>query len=135
MTHNKAQAVKTRNKKNKAESIKKEYTGNWSSENQDSSQTTGIDRNNAVPAKKIHGFRTDEKNFHLLVDGVPYVIRSIPVLFNDELRFRIIINEAAEHLFTWDPQIGMLRAIDDDASVLPDGLELALSEKLQSQLK
>jgi hypothetical protein len=29
----------------------------------------------------------------------------------------------------------MLRAIDDDASLLPDGLEVALSEKLQSQLK
>jgi hypothetical protein len=76
-----------------------------------------------------------EKNFNLLVDGVPYTVRSIPFLFNNEFRFRVILNGTSEHVFTWDSEIGMLRAINDDSSVLPAGLEEALSEKLQSQLK
>jgi hypothetical protein len=93
------------------------------------------DRNSAIAAKKSSSIRIDERNFNLVIDGVPYLIRSIPIVFNDELRFRVIINGDTEHLFTWDSQVRMLRAIDDDASVLPDGLEVALSEKLQSQLK
>ena len=93
------------------------------------------DRNSVIAAKKSSSIRIDERNFNLVIDGVPYLIRSIPIVFNDELRFRIIINGDTEHLFTWDSQVRMLRAIDDDASLLPDRLEVALSEKLQSQLK
>jgi hypothetical protein len=76
------------------------------------------------------------RNFDLVVDGVPYAIRSIPFSFNNELRFRIVLNGATEHIFTWDPQISiMVRPINDDSSVLPVGLEEALSEKLQCLLK
>jgi hypothetical protein len=75
------------------------------------------------------------KNFDLVVDGVPYTVKSIPFSYNDELRFRIILNGNTEHVLTWDPQIGLLRAINDDSSVLPVGLEEALSEKLRGQLK
>ena len=130
MAHNRLQNRKKRTKRNNADIIKKDSIDGWPSGKQDQAQSSA-----AISTKKLHGFRSEEKNFDLLVDRVPYVIRSIPVLFNDELRFRIIINGYTEHLFTWDSQIGMLRAIDDDASVLPDGLELALNEKLQSQLK
>jgi len=93
------------------------------------------DANSNVFTKRSPGIRTDERNFNLLVDGVPYLIKSIPVPFNDELRFRIIINDDAEHLFTWDSQIKMLRAIDEDAFKLPDRLEEAISQKLQNLLK
>jgi hypothetical protein len=36
-------------------------------------------------------------------------------------------------VFTWDSSLGQLRAIDDDASTLPDNVEEAISEKLQSK--
>jgi hypothetical protein len=62
-------------------------------------------------------------------------VRSIPFLFNEELRFRIIINDKTEHVFTWDSEIKMLRAIDDDAARIPDRLEIAISEKLQAVSK
>ena len=122
MTHNKIQGTESHNKRK-------------SSEVYNATQTKGTDRGGAVSTKKLHGLRTEEKNFHLVVDRVPYFIRSIPVLFNDELRFRVIINGNTEHLFTWDSQIKMLRAIDDDSFDLPDRLEEAISQKLQSQLK
>ena len=109
--------------KNKAQTINKDQPGEWHSEKQDKAQAAH--RNNSGP----------ERNFGLLVDGVPYTVRSIPFLFNNELRFRIILNGASEHVFTWDSEIGMLRAINDDSSVLPAGLEEALSEKLQGHLK
>ncbi|HKC34848.1 MAG TPA: hypothetical protein VKB95_02265 [Chitinophagaceae bacterium] len=98
-------------------------------------QTINKDHAGGSAVKKSPIFRIDERNFGLVVDGVPYTVKSIPFSFNDELRFRIILNGASEHVFTWDSEIGMLRAIDDDSSVLPAGLEEALSEKLQSQLK
>jgi len=110
--------------KNNAQTINKGQKVEWPPfEKQIKSQTTH--RNNSSP----------ERNFDLLVDGVPYAVRSIPFLFNNELRFRIILNGASEHVFTRDSEIGMLRAINDDSSVLPAGLEEALSEKLQGQLK
>lgn len=85
--------------------------------------------------KRLHSFRTEERNFNLIIDGVPYFVRSIPFSYNDELRFRVIINNDTEHVFTWDSQVRMLRAIDDDASMIPGQLEEAISEKLQGQLK
>ena len=120
-------------KKNKAQTINKQQTGGWPSITEDKTQDSDYQSNNDI--KKIPGFRTNERNFDLLVDGVPYTVKSLPFLFNDELRFRIIINGASEHVFTWDSEIAMIRAINDDSSVLPAGLEEALSEKLQSQLK
>ena len=119
--------------KNNAEGINKGQPGTWLSEKED--KIIDPDRNNNGPGKKTGRSRHDERNFNLLVDGIPYTVKSIPFLFNDELRFRIILNESSEHVFTRDSQIGMLRAINDDSSVLPAGLEEALSEKLQSQLK
>ena len=119
--------------KNEAEAINKNQPGNWSSEKQD--RITQPDRNVGSAEKKHGRFRHGERNFGLVVDGVPYTVKSIPFLFNEELRFRIILNGASEHVFTWDSQIVMLRAINDDSSVLPAGLEEALSEKLHSQLK
>lgn len=116
-----------------AQTINKNQTGNWPSEKQDKIKQP--DRNNGGAEKKDNRFRHQERNFDLLVDGVPYTVKSIPFLFNEELRFRIILNGTSEHVFTRDSQIGMLRAINDDSSVLPAGLEEALSDKLQSQLK
>ena len=118
--------------KNHAHTINKNQSGDLSSEKRDKIQQP--DRN--YGSEKKHGrFRHHDRNFGLVVDGVPYTVKSIPFSFNEELRFRIILNGNSEHVFTWDSQICMLRAINDDSSVLPAGLEEALSEKLQSQLK
>ena len=117
--------------KNKTQTVKKHHVGDWPSQKPDGLTDAAL-INSSV--KKMSRFRNG-RNFDLVVDGVPYSIRSIPFLFNDESRFRIILNGSSEHVFTWDSQINMLRAINDDSSVLPAGLEEALSEKLQHQLK
>ena len=118
--------------KNKTQTTNNHHAGNWPAENPAAITDTDVSNNNSE--KKNSRFR-NERNFDLVVDRVPYTIKSIPFLFNDESRFRIILNGASEHVFTWDSQINMLRAINDDSSVLPAGLEEALSEKLQHQLK
>jgi len=71
-----------------------------------------------------------EATFDLVVDKVPYLIRVTPFLFNDEKRFRISVNGDNGHVFAWDPEIVGLHALDDEASVLPDSLEKAISDKL-----
>jgi len=80
--------------------------------------------------KKLH---PGERRFNLVVDNVPYLVKAAPFTFNGEIRYRVRFNESSEHVFTWDSSLGQLRAIDDDASTMPDNVEIAISEKLQSK--
>ena len=98
---------------------------------QNKTKDTSADRNNGIATKKTKSIRTDERNFDLLIDGVPYQIKCIRFFFNEELRFNISVNGNPVHVFTWDSELGGFRAIDDSASSLPAGLEEAISEKLQ----
>ena len=111
----------------------KRHRGGSPSEKQSKTTDSRAHRSNPSPGKKIPAFRTHARNFDLVVDGVPYSVRSTPFLFNEELRFRVHINGGTEHLFTWDSQAGMIRAIDDESSTLPSVLEEALSERLRSK--
>jgi hypothetical protein len=70
-----------------------------------------------------------------VVDDVPYLIKVSPFNFNGASRFYVKPNGGDDHIFAWDSELAGLRAIDDNASVLPDTLEAAISHKLQSQKK
>jgi hypothetical protein len=76
---------------------------------------------------------SNEKRFSILVDSVPYMIQAVPFSFNGETRYRVRFNGSPEHVFTWDSSLGQLRAINDESSTIPDNLEIAISEKLQSK--
>ena len=73
-----------------------------------------------------------EETFRLIVDGVPYIIKTIPFNFNEEVRFRVSYNGSPEHIFTWNSELGRVAAIDDESSTMPDSLEQAIAEKLQA---
>lgn len=73
-----------------------------------------------------------ESNFEILVDKVPYRVKVVPFEFNTETRFRVQYNGGDEHIFTWDSSIGRLAPIDDDAGTMPDDLEAAIAQRLQS---
>jgi hypothetical protein len=72
------------------------------------------------------------ENFNIVVDGVPYIVKSVPFGFNGDMRFRVRCNQGEDHIFTWDSSLGRLAAIDDDSSVLPERVEQAIAERLQS---
>lgn len=73
------------------------------------------------------------KTLSLLIDKIPYEVRVTPFTFNGERRYYVSVNGGTDHVFTWDSEIAALRAIDDDAADLPDSLEQAISQELQSQ--
>ena len=73
-----------------------------------------------------------EQNFNMVLSGVPYTVRVSSFDFNAEKRFKVTYNGGDEHIFTWDSSMGRYAAINDDASTIPDELEVAISEKLQS---
>ena len=72
-----------------------------------------------------------EQRFELLLDGVPYAVSASPFEYNTETRYRVQYN-GSEHIFTWDSSLGRLAPIDDDASDIPDNLEEAIANRLQS---
>lgn len=76
-----------------------------------------------------------QKTFNLVVDDVPYVVKTESFSFNEETRFYISLNGGTDHVFTWDSEIGRLRAIDDDSATIPDAVEDAISQKLLSYQK
>ena len=73
-----------------------------------------------------------ESNFEILVDKIPYQVKVIPFEYNTETRFRVKYNGGDEHIFTWDSSVGRLVPIDDDAATIPDDLEVAIAQRLQS---
>lgn len=76
--------------------------------------------------------RKNAQTVDFLVDGVAYFVRVKPFKFNDENRYYISVNDGPDHLFIWDDQMRQIRSLDDDAAILPDGLERAISDKLIS---
>lgn len=125
--------AKTGAEKNKANTTHKQSSGIAGSDEQEKSKDASANRNDAVAENKLPNLSPEVKRFDLIMDGVPYSIQSAPFLFNDEWRFRIRVNGDEGHVFTWDSEEHMLRGIDDESSVLPIGLEEAISEKLQSR--
>ncbi len=73
-----------------------------------------------------------QESFELLVNSVPYIVKVKPFEFNTETRFSISYNGGEDHIFTWDSGLHRLTAIDDDAAVMPDDLELAIANRLQA---
>ena len=92
-----------------------------------------VDQNHDDHAEELEPIRHNEKSFSILVDRVPYMVKAVPFSFNGETRYRVSFNGSPEHVFTWDSSLSQLRAIDDDSSTLPDNLEIAISERLQSK--
>jgi hypothetical protein len=76
--------------------------------------------------------RMSEYRFDIVVDKVPYHINVQPFEFNSATRFRVSYNGGPEHIFTWDERVQRLAPIDDDASTIPDDLEVAIAERLES---
>ena len=71
-----------------------------------------------------------EEKFDFQVQGIPYEVSIEPFDFNNEKRFHVSYNGGPVDTFVWDSDIKRLRAIDLDASTLPDGLELAISRRI-----
>jgi hypothetical protein len=122
----------TQGKKHPKSNRSKEQSGSEPSERQQ--PEIDADRNRTTPpAEELRSSPANERRFDLLVDSVPYMVHATPYKFNGEVRYRVSFNGGSEHVFTWDSSTGQLRAIDDEASTLPDNLEEAISEKLQSK--
>ena len=74
------------------------------------------------------------QTFELMVDGIPVMVRATPYEFNTETRFLVSYNGSDEYVFTWGPSLGRLTAIGDGSEEIPDAIEEAIAEKLQSNI-
>jgi hypothetical protein len=78
--------------------------------------------------------RMQSQTFELMVDGIPIMVRATPYDFNTETRFLVSYNGSDEYVFTWDSSLGRLAAIGDGSEEIPDSIEEAIAEKLQSSV-
>ena len=74
-----------------------------------------------------------DHTFTVVVDDVPLEVTSVPFEYNSETRFRVSYNNSPEVIFTWDSSLGRLAAISDEASTMPEPVEVAIAERLQSR--
>lgn len=72
-----------------------------------------------------------EQRFELLVDGVPYSVEASSFEFNAETRYKVNVGKN-EHIFSWDPSLGRLASIDEDAVDIPESVEEEIAKRLQS---
>ncbi len=126
------QRFKRERKHSKSDHNKKQTAG-WPSVLQERRSDSDADRSRSTdPQEEVKPLRGGER-FNLLVDSVPSMVKATPFRFNDGIRYTVSFNGSPEHVFTWDSSLGQLRAINDDSSTIPDNLEMAISEKLQSK--
>lgn len=113
-------------------SSQKRQTGGWSSDPEETLTSQEVYGTRTAEAEQqLRPSRIQERKFNLVVDNVPYMVKATAFSFNGETRYRVSFSGSSEHVFTWDSSVRQFRAIDDDASTLPDNLEEAISEKLQ----
>lgn len=70
-------------------------------------------------------------SFDLLLDGVPYMVKAEPFLFNDEKRYNVSFNGSEVFVFAWDDNTQRFASLGDDTGVeIPNALEEAIASKL-----
>ncbi|AEW00017.1 hypothetical protein Niako_3720 [Niastella koreensis GR20-10] len=78
----------------------------------------------------------NRKLYDLLIDEVPYLVNTEAFTYNGEQRYYVSVNGGPQHVFTWDPDLKRLAALDtdEDSATLPEALEEELSNRLQADL-
>ena len=66
-----------------------------------------------------------------VIDGVPYYVKAEPFDFNTETRYKVQYG-GKEYIFAFDATIRQYAALGDEASDIPDNLEIFVAEKLDS---
>jgi hypothetical protein len=74
--------------------------------------------------------KNDTRTIDLVVDKIPYQVKITPEKFNDDPRFFIEVNSNGGQMYAWDPDLLKLDALDDEAALLPVGLEEAISDMI-----
>lgn len=69
-------------------------------------------------------------SFNLLVDGVPYIVKAEPFLFNDEQRYNVSFNGSDIYIFAWDEETLRYAPIGEVAVDLPMALEREIASRL-----
>ena len=72
------------------------------------------------------------EHFEILIDGIPYIVTATPYRFNDDIRFKVKINESREYVFAWDSSVGQIVAIGDEGINIPDNVETEIGARLQT---
>lgn len=73
-----------------------------------------------------------DHSFTLVVDDLPLEVTAVPFQYNTETRFKVSYNNSPEVVFTWDSSLGRLAPLGDEAAAMPDSIEVAIAEKIQS---
>lgn len=99
------------------------------------SNQPSITSDRSHPASNHNRGDNNSRRLEINVDMTPYIINVTPYKFNNEIRYYVSYNGSDDILFAWDNTVGHFASIGDEASTMPDNLELAIAEKLQQMMK
>jgi len=75
----------------------------------------------------------NKRYFNVVVDEIPCRVEFDSFFFNHQLGYYMSVNAGPKDVFVPDTEVKLFSAIDDNADVIPVGLEKAVSVKFQRQ--
>lgn len=84
-----------------------------------------------MKARKKNLARTS--TFEIVVEGSRVHVKATPYLLNNETRFRVSYNDSPVHIFSYNPEIGSMRLIEENKAEMPAPIERAIIHTLTHQ--
>lgn len=69
-------------------------------------------------------------HFNITVDNVGYRVVAMPFSFNNQMRYKVNVNNGASGILAWDDELGIYQELNGKATILPNGVLRAINFKL-----
>jgi hypothetical protein len=72
-------------------------------------------------------------HLELEVNNMPYIVKADPCMYNDEVQYKVSVNNSEEILFVFDTEIGRYVAAGSEGAVVPEDLEEEIGSRLNTE--
>lgn len=69
------------------------------------------------------------------IDGLPYEIKAVPCLYNNEIQYLVSLNGGEDVIFVFDSDLGRYSAQGNNAIDIPDYVDIEMGNHLNKDSK
>lgn len=77
-----------------------------------------------------HNDQNEHLHLELRVNNAPYIVDAEACRYNDEVQYKVKVNDSDETLFVFDSEIGRYYAAGDSGGTFPENVEQAIGNEL-----